>query len=46
VVLVDDMYGSGGSIQEAGRALRAAGAAEIVGLAATKTLKYARGISL
>ena len=46
VILVDDMYGSGGSVNEAARALRAAGAPEVLGLAATKTLKYTRGVSL
>lgn len=46
VVIIDDMYGSGASMQEAARTLRAAGAAEVLGLAATKTLKYARGVSL
>lgn len=46
VVVIDDMYGSGASMQEAARALRAVGATEVLGLAATKTLKYARGVSL
>lgn len=46
VVVIDDMYGSGGSMQEAARVLRQAGAGEVLGLAATKTLKYTRGVSL
>jgi predicted amidophosphoribosyltransferase len=37
VVLVDDMYDSGQSINEAGRAIRSAQASAVLGLTATKT---------
>lgn len=40
VVLLDDLYGSGGSMAEAARALRGAGAAEVLGLAVTKQRLY------
>ncbi len=40
VVVLDDLYGSGGSMAEAARALREAGAAEVLGLAVTKQRLY------
>jgi predicted amidophosphoribosyltransferase len=45
VIIIDDLYGSGGTMQEAGRALRAAGASEVLGLAVTKQRLY-EGVSL
>lgn len=45
VIVIDDLYGSGGSMQEAARALRVAGAGEVLGLAITKQRLY-EGISL
>ncbi len=45
VILVDDLYGSGGSMQEGARALRAAGAREVLGLAITKQHLF-EGVSL
>ena len=40
VVVIDDLYGSGGSMLEAARALRDAGAAEVLGLTVTKQRLY------
>lgn len=40
VVALDDLYGSGGTMAEAARALREAGAAEVLGLAVTKQRLY------
>ena len=42
VILVDDIYQSGATLNEIARALRKAGAAEVLGLVATKTLKGVR----
>ncbi|MBI2913090.1 MAG: hypothetical protein HYY03_04140 [Chloroflexi bacterium] len=36
IVLIDDLYGSGGSMLECARAAREAGAGEVLGLAITK----------
>ena len=44
-IVVDDLYGSGASMQEAGRALRAAGAREVLGVCVTKQRLY-EGVSL
>jgi predicted amidophosphoribosyltransferase len=40
VVAIDDLYGSGASMREAARALRDAGAKEVVGLTVTKQRLY------
>lgn len=40
VVVVDDLYGSGGSMREAARALRHSGAKEVLGLTVTKQRLY------
>jgi len=40
VVVIDDLYGSGASMAEAARALRDAGAAEVLGLTVTKQRLY------
>lgn len=45
VIVIDDLYGSGGSMQEAARALRDAGAGEVMGLAITKQRLF-EGVSL
>ena len=45
VIVVDDLYGSGGTMQEAGRALRAAGAEQVLGLCITKQRLF-EGVSL
>lgn len=45
IIVIDDLYGSGGSMQEAARALREAGASEVLGLAATKQRLF-EGVSL
>ena len=45
VVVIDDLYGSGGTMQEAARALREAGVTEVLGLAVTKQRLYG-GVSL
>lgn len=42
VILVDDIYQSGATLNEVARSLRKAGAAEVLGLVATKTLKGVR----
>lgn len=36
IIVIDDLYGSGGSMQEAARAARAAGATQVLGLSLTK----------
>lgn len=38
IILIDDLYGSGATICEAGRTLKAAGASLVLGLTATKNL--------
>jgi predicted amidophosphoribosyltransferase len=38
IILIDDLYGSGATISEAGRTLKAVGAALVLGLTATKNL--------
>ncbi|MFN0011604.1 MAG: ComF family protein [Phycisphaerales bacterium] len=38
IILIDDLYGSGSTIIEAGRTLKAAGASLVLGLTATKNL--------
>ena len=45
VIVIDDLYGSGGSMQEACRALKAVGAGEVLGLAITKQRLF-EGVSL
>jgi hypothetical protein len=40
IVVIDDLYGSGASMREAARALRDAGAAEVLGLTVTKQRLY------
>jgi len=40
VVIVDDLYGSGGSMREAARVLRDSGAKEVLGLTVTKQRLY------
>lgn len=45
IIVIDDLYGSGGTMQEAARALREAGATEVLGLAVTKQRLYG-GVSL
>lgn len=40
VVVVDDLYGSGGSMREAARVLRGSGAKEVLGLTVTKQRLY------
>ncbi len=42
VILIDDMYGSGASMTEAARALRSAGASDILGLTVTKQLRFSK----
>lgn len=46
VILVDETYGSGATLEELDRACRAAGATEVLGLAATKNAKFTYGIDL
>lgn len=46
VVVVDDIYRSGCSMAEAARACRQAGAREVLGFAATKTLKFLQGLDV
>lgn len=43
VLIIDDMYGSGGTMQEANRALREAGAADVFSLVVAKHARYMQG---
>ena len=45
-ILIDDLYHSGGTLQELARACKRAGAVEVLGLTVTKTAKYTRGMDL
>ena len=45
VIIIDDLYGSGGSMQEAARVSREAGASEVLGLSITKQRLF-EGVSL
>lgn len=40
LLIVDDVYGSGATAEETGRALRAAGASRVASLAAVRTMKF------
>lgn len=46
VILIDETYGSGATLEELGCACRAAGAIEVLGLTATKNAKFTYGIDL
>jgi glutamine phosphoribosylpyrophosphate amidotransferase len=46
VIIVDDTYGSGGTMEETTRACRSAGAKEVLGLTATKNAKSTQGIDI
>ncbi len=43
VLIVDDVLGSGGTMREIGRTLRAAGASSVLGLSVAKDAKFTRG---
>ena len=45
-ILLDDLYESGNTLLELGRACRQAGASEVLGLTATKNARYTQGMSL
>ncbi|MCH7745105.1 MAG: phosphoribosyltransferase [Chloroflexi bacterium] len=46
VILIEDLYETGGSIEETARACRSAGATDVLGLAITKTAKATYGMRL
>lgn len=46
IIIIDDLYKSGTTIQEVARAARIAGASEVLGLTFTKTAKNTYGMSL
>lgn len=46
VIIVDDLYDSGATIEEVARAAREAGASGVLGITATKNAKFTRGMSL
>ena len=46
VIVIDDLYESGGTVAEVARACRSAGADGVLGLVITKTAKYTQGMRL
>ena len=46
IVVIDDLYKSGGTLREVGRACRSAGASSVLGLAITKTAKGTQGMGV
>ena len=46
IVAIDDLYESGGTLNEVARACRDAGARAVLGLAMTKTAKYTQGMDI
>lgn len=46
IIIIDDLYESGTTIQEVARAARSAGASDVLGLTITKNAKYTQGMDL